>query len=354
MTQTFPPHFAVLQGRHHVTFGEPAGAVLERVLREREHTKFLLIASSRSTQTFEAMVSAEVVGRCAGRFTSAEPHVPAAVARRAADLATTCGADSIVAFGGGTALDTAKAVAHWLGLPIIAIPTSLSGSEVTRNFGLTVDGVKRTIIDEKVLPQAAIYDPALLASLPARTAVCSGVNAIAHAIEALYAVNANPMTCAIATAGIREVIGGLRVWEQGGTAQWRCLAGAWLCGEVLAQVGMGLHHRICHVLGGTYGVAHAQAHTIVLPYVVDFNAAYVPAFSALADLFAEESFGRGLALTARALGAPRSLQELGFDAARIPDAVRLCLASPLHNPRSVGPIDIENILEQAHAGALPA
>jgi maleylacetate reductase len=186
--------------------------------------------------------------------------------------------------------------------------------------------------------------------------VCSGVNAIAHAIEGMYAPNANPLTHAIAETGVLNLVEGLeRRYEQRSTdADAKCLTGAWLCGEVLAQVGMGLHHRMCHVLGGTYNLPHAATHTVMLPYSVEFNFSFAPALSALSHLFAGASLAQGLATFSRRLGAPSSLRELGFRHADITRAAQLALATPLNNPRPVAQSDVEQILTKALSGALPS
>jgi maleylacetate reductase len=283
-------------------------------------------------------------------------HVPAEVAERACERAVAADAKLILAVGGGSALDTAKAVAHTLAIPILAVPTNFSGSEVTYNFGLTTGAVKQTVVDPKVLPRTVIYDPALLSSLSGEVAVCSGINAIAHAIEAMYAANANPMTSALAESGVRNLVAGLeaRHREHSTDANAQCLTGAWLCGEVLAHVGIGLHHRMCHVLGGTYSLPHAATHTVMLPYSIEFNYSVAPALSALTDLFPNGSLARGLAAFSRRLGAPVNLRELGFRHADISQAARLALAMPLSNPRPVAVTDIEQVLAKALSGALPS
>lgn len=348
--------FQVTPRTHQVIFGEPFAEVLRRELPRHGSGSYFLVTTAGMRCRFEAQAPEDILQRCSGRFTEAVPHVPSEVARRACERIAAAKAQLILAVGGGSALDTAKAVAHDLALPIVAVPTNFSGSEVTYNFGLTTGGVKQTIIDPKVLPHTVIYDPAMLSSLSDEVAACSGVNAIAHAIEAMYAVNANPMTGAIAEAGIRNLVAGLaaRQTERSTDANAQCLMGAWLCGEVLAQVGMALHHRMCHVLGGTFGLPHAAAHTVMLPYSIEFNYGFAPALSALADLFDPDSLAAGLAAFSRRLGAPTNLGELGFRHEDIAQAARLALATPLNNPRAVNAADVERILAKALAGAVPS
>jgi maleylacetate reductase len=355
-SHTFMIRFQLTPRTHQVIFGEPLVDVLRRELPQRESGTFYLLTTPGMARRFEALAPEDIRKRCIGRFTEAVPHVPSEVADLACEAVSAANAKLILVVGGGSALDTAKAVAHRLATPIMAVPTNFSGSEVTYNFGLTTAGVKQTVIDPKVLPQTVIYDPSMLSSLSAQVAVCSGVNAIAHAIEAIYAINANPMTRAIAETGIRNLVAGLEVRGSAGSADAnaQCLLGAWLCGEVLAQVGMGLHHRICHVLGGTYKLPHAATHTVLLPYSIEFNYGAAPALSTLADLFGGVSLAAGLAAFSRRLQAPSNLRELGFLPADIAQAARLAVATPLSNPRPVTQADVEQILAKALIGSQPS
>ncbi len=285
-------------------------------------------------------------------FTDVRPHVPEAIVAKAVDQARMHAPDGLIAFGGGSTIDTAKAVAHRLHVSVVAIPTNFSGSEVTWNYGLTSDGSKQTMRDPSVLPGTVIYDPSLLASLPDRLWTCSSVNAMAHAIEALYAPQSNPLTAALAEEGIRKVIAGLRLKEaEGGKKAATCsLMGSWLCGEVLSQVGMGFHHRICHVLGGTYGLAHAETHTVLLPISISFVSNDAPALAVLRDLFPAQSLADGIAGLAQRGGAPASLQDLGFREKDIPEVARLALRTPTDCPRSITVPDIEGLLLRAFRG----
>lgn len=348
--------FQITPRTHQVVFGEPLMEVLRREISQSPDGTYFLLTTPGMGRRFEAMAPDDVRERCIGRFTDAVSHVPSEVAERACERALATNAKLILAVGGGSALDTAKAVAHKLALPIFAVPTNFSGSEVTFNFGMTVDGVKRTIIDPKVLPRTVIYDPAMLSTLSAEVAVCSGVNAMAHAIEGMYAPNANPLTQSIAEAGVLNLLEGLetRHVQRSTDADAKCLTGAWLCGEVLAQAGMGLHHRICHVLGGTFNLRHAATHTVMLPHSVEFNFSAAPVLNGLSGFFKETSVARGLAVFARRLGAPSSLKELGFAAADIARAAQLAVSAPMSNPRPVVQADVEQILAKALSTTLPS
>ncbi len=349
-----PDQFELTQRSHRVIFGQSVNDVLRNEIASGALGAYALIATAGMTRRFEGLATLDVLASRTGTFSSAVPHVPEEVAQRALDTVRACGAAQILAFGGGSSLDTAKAVSHWLRLPITAVPTNFSGSEVTWNFGLTSNGVKRTVLDPHVLPKTVIYDPSLLSTLAPHVAASSGMNAIAHAIEGLYASNANPLSRASALAGIRSLVSGLRARQDGVPhANARCLAGSWLCAEVLSQVGMGLHHRICHVLGGTFGLPHAATHAVILPHAIEFNYEYAPALAALNDLFGRQSLAAGLAAFSRDLGVPRSLRELGLPDRELAQTARLALATPLSNPRPVTVADVQDILGNAFVGRLP-
>jgi maleylacetate reductase len=339
---------------HRIVSGAPVIEVLAGELSALNMRRYMLVSTTNLSSHFDAITDDATRNACAARFTGVIPHVPEPSVMQAIDTARDSSADGLLVFGGGSAMDTAKAVSHRTGLPILAVPTNFSGSEVTWNFGLTVKGVKQTVRNPAVLPRTVIYDPVLLMTLPAGVAICSGINAIAHAIEALYAPQSNPLTHVLAETGIRKMIGGLRRFCENGErttdAASDCLTGSWLCGEVLSQVGMGFHHRICHVLGGTFGLPHAEVHTVLLPYSVAWNYGHVPALAALSDVFEQQPFARALAEFSVEYGAPCSLEALGLSAAQIHEAAVLATSTPIANPRPVSTSDIEAILAHAFAG----
>jgi alcohol dehydrogenase class IV len=198
-------------------------------------------------------------------------HVPIEVAQKAIAEASRLGADCVVAGGGGSTIGLAKAIALHAALPILAVPTTYAGSEMTPIYGLTESGVKRIGRDPRVLPKTVIYDPLLTLDLPLPMSISSGFNAIAHAVEALYAENANPVTRLMAEEGIRALARGLSAVKanpSGIDSRSDCLYGAWLCGAVLGMSNMALHHKLCHVLGGTWNLPHAETHTVILPHVI--------------------------------------------------------------------------------------
>jgi alcohol dehydrogenase class IV len=262
-----------------------------------------------------------------------------------------------VAIGGGSTTGLAKAIALTSGLPIVAIPTTYAGSEMTPIWGLTEGGVKKTGRDVRVLPKTVIYDPSLTSSLPVALSVTSGINAIAHCVEALYSRDANPIISLIAEEGIRALGGGLpEVAKQPGNmdARSRALYGAWLAGVSLGAVGMALHHKLCHTLGGTFNLPHAETHTVVLPHAVAYNAASAPeAMNRIAAALGASPAAEGLYDLAVSLGAPVSLQALGMRRQQLDQAADLAVQNPYYNPRPVTREGIRSLLENAFEGRRP-
>ena len=241
-------------------------------------TRVLVLCSPEQEDTGRA-VAAALGERAAGVLPEARMHVPIEVARRARDRAAELGADGCVAVGGGSAIGLGKAIALEHELPVIAIPTTYAGSEMTPVWGLTEGGQKRTGRDVRVLPRSVLYDAELTLTLPAGMSVASGLNAVAHAVEGLYAPDATPIISLMAEEGTRALAAALpRIVADGGDLEARAEAqyGAWLCGAVLAATTMSLHHKLCHTLGGTLDLPHAQTHTVVLPHALAYNQPAAP------------------------------------------------------------------------------
>jgi maleylacetate reductase len=337
-----------------VVFGAGAldrlGGELERLGAER----VLLVASKR--------VADEVAERLGRRHAATcgevVQHVPVEVAGRARQLARDAGADSLVAVGGGSAVGLAKAVALELDLPIVAAPTTYAGSELTTISGLTEAGRKRTGRDPRVRPRVVLYDPALTLSLPAPVTAASGMNALAHAVEALYGPGASPVADALAGDGIRALAAGLPVAvERPGdlAGRTRALRGAWLAGAALAAAGAGIHHQLCHVLGGAFGLDHGGVHAVLLPYSAGFVTPAVPrAMARVAGALGVADAATGLWDLGRRLGAPASLAELGLPAADLDRAAELAAAQVDGRPRPVTASELRDLLAAAHAGRPPA
>ena len=278
-------------------------------------------------------------------------HVPAELAASALARARELGADCLVALGGGSATGVAKAVAKETGLPILAVPTTYAGSEMTPIWGITTEARKTTGRDLAVLPRAVIYDPELTVSLPSLASAASGMNAVAHCVEAMWTPAANPVTDAVAAEGITLLAAGLRgsIREPRDLeARGRALQGAWLGGTALAVGGTGLHHRICHVLGGTFGLPHAEVHAIVLPWVVEhYRDAAPAALARVARALDAEDAVTGLRELGRDLGLEAGLADLGLKPGDIELASELAAAVAPEVPAPTTREQIAVILEAA-------
>jgi maleylacetate reductase len=293
-----------------------------------------------------------------GIFAEAVMHVPVETARAARETARRLAADCAVAIGGGSTIGLGKAIALDSGLPIIAVPTTYSGSEMTPIYGLTENGVKRTGRDRKVLPRVVIYDPRLTVDLPAKVSAPSGMNALAHCVEALYAQDANPITSLMAAEGIHALARALPVVvkePQNLEGRGDALYGAWLAGAALGQVAMGIHHKLCHTLGGSFNLPHAEVHTVILPHATAYNRAAVPeAMRVIAQGLGAKDAAQGLYDLAKAIGAPVSLREIGMPEDGLERAAKLATESPYYNPRPVEYAGVLQLLTDAYHGRRPS
>jgi maleylacetate reductase len=293
----------------------------------------------------------------AGLYPHAKMHVPIETAQQARAEARRLGADGAVAIGGGSTIGLGKAIALESGLPIVAIPTTYAGSEMTPIYGLTEGGAKKTGRDAKVLPRTVIYDPLLTLGLPAKISGPSGMNAIAHCVEALYAENANPVISLMAEEGIRTLARSLpRIAADLGDLDARgdALYGAWLAGISLGAVGMALHHKLCHTLGGSFNLPHAETHTIVLPHAAAYNSEAAPeAMRRIAHALGGKEAATGLYDLAAAIGAPLALKEIGFQKQDLDQAAEIATRNPYYNPRPVSRDGIRRLLDDAFHGRRP-
>lgn len=319
------------------------------------------IVLSTPEQRAQAQRVADMLGaQAAGIFDRAVMHVPIETAREARELARKLDADCAIAIGGGSTTGLGKAIALDSGLPILAIPTTYAGSEMTPIYGLTEGGLKKTGKDPRVLPRTVIYDPELSRTLPVGLSVTSGINAIAHAAEGLYAQDSNPVMDLMAEEGIAALARALpAIVRQPDDIDARAdaLYGAWLCGSVLGGVGMALHHKLCHTLGGSFNLPHAEVHTVVLPHAIAFNAEAAPqAMLRIARALGADNAAQGLYELARRNGAPVALKDIGMRAADLDRAADLAVSNPYWNPRPFGPAErdaIRALLQRAYDGDPP-
>ena len=348
-----------------VVFGAGALQYLAREIDALGAKRALILSTPE--QADSARRVAEMLGaRAAGIFAKAVMHVPIESAREARDEARRLGADCAVAIGGGSTTGLGKAIALDSGLPILAIPTAYAGSEMTPIYGITEAGLKKTGRDPRVLPRTVIYDPELTLTLPLGMTVTSGLNAIAHAAEGLYAHDGNPITALMAEEGIRAIAAALpRIATESRDVNARsdALYGAWLCGSVLGAVAMGLHHKLCHTLGGSFNLPHAATHTVILPHALAYNAAQAPeAMRRIARALAPAREGQALSAgsAARAVfdlaqrhGAPVALKDIGMPADGLDRAADLAVQTPYPNPRPLERAAIRELLQSAFDGTRP-
>ncbi|WVT76596.1 maleylacetate reductase (plasmid) [Sinorhizobium chiapasense] len=339
----------------HIVFGEgksdEAGTWVEKL-----GCKQALVLSTPHQRT-DAQALAEQLGPLAvGVFAGAVMHTPVDVTAKAMEAVKQSGADCVVSLGGGSTTGLGKAIAYRTDLPQVVIPTTYAGSEVTPILGQTEGGRKTTVRHPSILPEVVIYDPELTLGLPVGMSVTSALNAMAHAVEALYAQDRNPISSLMAAEGLLAFKTSLpRIVETPGDREARAeaLYGAWLSGTVLGTVGMALHHKICHTLGGTFDTPHAETHAIMLPHTAGYNAAAVPdVLDPVARTFGG-SVGGGLWDFAKSLGAPLALKDLGLSEADLDRAAAIGTENPYWNPRPIDRQSIRALLQDAWEGNRP-
>lgn len=339
----FDSSFEVTQAPVRVRFGAGArqdlGSEVERLGAQRA---LVLTTPEQAGVGEEVLQSLGPLG--VGLFAEARMHTPVAVTERAVAVARELLADCLLSVGGGSTTGLGKAIAYRTGLPQIVLPTTYAGSEATAILGQTETGRKTTLTDPRAQPEVIIYDPELVVGLPVDLSVTSALNAMAHAAEALYAQNRNPLSSTLALEGLRAFI----------EARAQTLYGAWLCGTVLNQVGMALHHKLCHTLGGSFDLPHAPTHAIILPHAVAYNEVAVPELLApLAELLGDRSAGMALYDFARRVGAPTALRDLGLEEDALDEAAALAIANPYWNPRPLHQAALRELLQAAWEGRPP-
>ncbi|MEL6957852.1 MAG: maleylacetate reductase [Pseudomonadota bacterium] len=314
---------------------------------------------STPQQSALAMEACETLGaRAAGVYTKAAMHTPVSVTSDALTHLQETEADCLISIGGGSTIGLGKALAYRTDLPQITIPTTYAGSEATPILGQTEDGVKTTLSDPKVLPEVILYDPELVATLPAEMTVTSGLNAMAHAAEALYAENRTEASTELAIDGLEALINGLpKVLAKPTDLNARAITqrGAWACGTVLGQVGMALHHKLCHTLGGSFNLPHAETHAIILPHAMSYNMRSAAAeLQPITALLGGDDAGSALYTFAKSLNAPLALRDIGLAESDLDSAADLATQKPYPNPHPVTRDDIRTLLQAAWAGDAPA
>lgn len=333
-----------------VVFG--AGCLSQLPLEiERLGSRRVMLVSTPGRASLAARARALLGARVVESFERAVVHVPQEIARAARDAADATQADCVVALGGGTAIGVAKAVALTSSLAVVAVPTTYGGSEMTPIWGMTEEGRKETGRNSRVQPRVVIYDAELTLGLPARTTACSGLNAIAHCVEALYAADANPLTNCAASEGMRILAAALPLLAStpdNREQREHALSGAWLSGFALGTVQMGLHHKLAHTLGGSFNLGHSEVHAALLPYTAAYNRdGGVGALATAAKILAVEDAPTELLNLARMIDAPLSLEEIGMRESDLDRAAELATERQYPNPRPVTREGIRALLDAA-------
>jgi alcohol dehydrogenase class IV len=339
-----------------VVFGAGTLRQLPDELSHLGVTRALVLATPRQKDLVASI--REMIGeRFAGVFTGAVMHTPVEVTERAMETVHDLRADCLVAIGGGSTTGLGKAIALRTDLPQTVLPTSYAGSEMTPVVGQTSGGIKTTQSSPKILPEIVIYDVDLTMTMPPGLSATSGINAIAHAVEALYARDRNPVISLMAQEAIRTLAQALPTicaQPNDKTARTDALYGAWLSGICLGAVGMALHHKLCHTLGGSFNLPHAETHTVILPHALAYNAPAVPdAMTRIATALGVPDAALGLHDLARKLAAPTSLREIGMPECGIDQAADLAVKNPYWNPRGIERDAIRELIARAWRGDAP-
>ena len=350
------PAFTYQSAPSRVIFGTGSVGGLAAEIEALGCKKVLVL--STPFQKSDAEKLAQDIGQLvAGVYSDAQMHTPVNITASALAAYAAAGADGIVSIGGGSTIGLGKALSWRNKAPHLVVATTYAGSEMTDILGQTEDGVKTTVRDPAIRPETIIYDASLTLGLPVAMSVSSGLNAIAHAVEGLYAQDRNPVTSLMAVEAIRSLKDALpRIVKvpQDVAARSDALYGSWLCGVVLGSVGMSLHHKLCHTLGGTFDLPHAETHAILLPHTAAFNAvAAQDALAPAADLFGGD-LGGGLYDLATDLGAPLALRDLGVTEADLQKATDLAVKNAYWNPRNIERDGILNLLLDALDGKRPS
>ncbi|CAH0036604.1 unnamed protein product [Clonostachys rhizophaga] len=337
-----------------VVFGQGKIQTLPDELARQGLKTPLILTTPQQIQHGEKVKA--ILGGIGNLFTEATMHTPTSVTDTALAFTKSVDADSIISIGGGSTIGLGKAISIRTGLPHICIPTTYAGSEMTPILGESVDGLKKTRSDPKILPGTVIYDVDLTLSLPPGMSATSGINAIAHSVEAQYAQNANPIISLLALEGVKALAGALPIIVESPsdvTARTSAQYGAWLCGLCLGSVGMSIHHKLCHTLGGSFGLPHAETHTIVLPHALAYNAPRIPeVMEKLAEVLPESNGDaiHGLNVLLTRLKVQRGLNHFGFEVEDVDKAADIAVSNPYYNPRPIERDLIRELIRRTQAG----
>ncbi|MES2815852.1 MAG: maleylacetate reductase [Pseudomonadota bacterium] len=340
-----------------VVFGHGTLAQVPDEVARLGHSRALVLSTPHQEGEAQAL-SRQLGSLAAGVFPGAAMHTPVEVTDQAIAAFRAANADCVVSLGGGSTTGLGKAIAVRTGADQVVIPTTYAGSEMTDILGETAGGEKTTRRDPAIRPEVVVYDVDLTLTLPVALTVTSALNAIAHAMEGFYAPDRHPVTEALsreAMVAFRDALPAIAKDPQDKDARAKALYAAWGCSLTLGHVTMALHHKLAHVLGGSFGLPHAETHAVLLPHTTAYNE---PAVSGLlqpiADTFGHGSAGKGLWHFAKSVNAPLRLSDLGLTAKDLDRAADIATRNPYANPRPVTRDGIRHLLQQAFDGQCPA
>lgn len=339
-----------------IIFGAGTLRRLPEELDRRAFSRALVLSTPEQRDHAEA-VAALIATRCAGIFDRAVMHVPVETVADAQSAAISLGADCTVSIGGGSTTGLGKALALKSELPNVAIPTTYAGSEMTNVWGMTESGRKTTGRDNRVVPSFAIYDPELTLDLPAAISGPSGINAMAQAVVNVTAASPNPIISALAVDGIRALASSLPTVvaePRNIKARTEALYGACLAGAALGVGITGLHHRLCHTLGGSFNTPHADTHAILLAYSVAYNKMAVPVGTArVAQAMGVADAAQGIYDLLHRVSAKTNLQHIGLGEADLDSAAAIATETPCNNPAEVTRERVRELFDNAFNGRRP-
>ena len=343
-----------------VVFGSGTLAQVPDEVARLGHSRALVLSTPQ--QEDQARALADALGPLSvGVFAGATMHTPTEVTERAVETWRALGADCVVSLGGGSTTGLGKAIATRTGADQVVVPTTYAGSEMTDILGETSGGEKTTRRDASIRPEVVVYDVDLTLTLPYGLTMTSALNAIAHAMEGFYAPDRHPITEALSRDAMLAFARSLPVLAQDATnaaARADALYAAWGCSTTLGHVTMALHHKLAHVLGGSFGLPHAETHAVLLPHTTAYNEPAVNGLLApIAQAFgdgAETTAGAALWKFAKKIGAPMTLAELGLQPSDLDRAAEIATRNPYANPRPVSRDGLRHLLQQAHDGQCPA
>ncbi len=349
--------FVINPHTNRIVFGVGAVSKLGAEIAALDGSRVMIACTAGAKQRIQPVVEA-LGATCVGVFDEVRPHCPEEVVLAAIERFRALDADCLVSIGGGSSIDTGKPLAVETGKPTIAVPTTYSGAEVTPNYGIVIGGRKKGHRDERAVPRTVIYDPEMTVNLSPYATAISGMNSLAHCVEALYPAVPNPIATLFAKEGIAALSAGLPASVNVSddlAARTLALYGAYLGGTVVTLVGIALHHRTCHVLGGSYGISHGEANSVMLPHATAFNAPAAPAAMAvLGAALGSDDPAATLYDLAESMGAPTNLKSLGMQEGDLDAAAEQAIEVTAYNPRPLEFGPVRAMLQDAYEGNRPS